>query len=62
MRALRAANPGLVAMLRAQISNTSDITEGSLRDSEREIDGVLLDVEACTCARHATNFILNCAE
>ena len=44
LRALRAANSELVAMLRAQISNTSDVTEGSLRDSEREIDGILLDI------------------
>ena len=44
MAGLREANPELVSVLRAQISNTSKLTaRGQLAD-ERHIDGILLDV------------------
>jgi hypothetical protein len=43
MAELRANNAELVAVLRAQISNQSDVTAHSVTATERHIDGVLLD-------------------
>ena len=41
---LRLENPELVAVLRAQMQNTSDMTDARKAAIERHIDGVLLDV------------------
>ena len=41
---LRDCNPQLVKVLRAQISNKSDVTEVSQAVTERHIDGILLDM------------------
>lgn len=44
LEALKEANPVLVAVLRAQISNQSDQTEAFLFNKERLIEGMLMDV------------------
>jgi hypothetical protein len=44
MAGLREANPELLAVLRAQISNKSDATAYGLLADERHLDGVLLDL------------------
>ena len=42
--ALRAANPGLVAVLASQTANTTPLSEISIAHKQRQLDGILLNV------------------
>ena len=52
MKSLRAANAEFVTVLRAQLTNTSELTEHRAQSIERSIDGVLLD----TCRGQNQNY------